>query len=681
MMGTRFYSNEAAEPQDEEFASFTISDTEHVQGTSKKHEFQAETRQLLDIVAKSLYSEKEVFIRELISNSSDALEKLRHLRVTGAPVLDDHLDLEIHLTTDEQRKTFTIQDFGIGMKEKDLIGNLGTIASSGSKKFVEILSSAGGEAAGGSAAVDNIIGQFGVGFYSAFMVGAKIDVFTRHHEPDSQGYLWTSDGCGTYDIAEAQGVARGTKVIIQLKDEDEKYSMKPVVDDIVKRYSNFVGFPIFLNGTRINTVEPMWLQSEKDVTEDDHKEFYRFISNTNDEPLYSFMYKADAPLNIRSVFYFPTEVPEVYGHGKMTGGLNLYCRKVLIQAKAEKILPEWLRFVRGVVDSEDIPLNLSREILQNSGLLRKISSILQTRILRFLQEQNRKEPEQFQQFMKTCGNYFREGLVTEESTSEKEEIAKLLLFESSRGKAGEMKTLTEYVSDMQEGQDEIYFLYAPSRQLADSSPYIEALAAHNVDVLFTYEENDEIVLARLAEFQKKKITSAENYLGKGEEKAEDDAEKATSGELSESDIDSLKSWIMTTIGEPKVCELRVSRRLESHPAMVTVQDMGAARHWLKFIKQSPNPEMADMKFQIIRPTLEINPGHDLIIALHKLKDSNPAIADLLLNQLYDNALVTAGLMDDAREMVGRLNILLTKVGTDLTVKPEQPAVEQEDEAN
>jgi len=658
----------------EEDAVHIISDTETVNGPSKKHEFQAETRQLLDIVARSLYSEKEVFIREIISNSSDALEKVRHKQVTGAEIEDESLPLEIHLTTDEEKNLFVIQDFGIGMTEDELVENLGTIARSGSKKFVEQAMT--GESTGPQDAMSSIIGQFGVGFYSTFMVGSKIDVYSKSSEPGSKGYMWTSDGAGTYEIAEADGVSRGTKVIIHLKDEDNMFAMKARVEDIIRRYSNFVGFPIYLNGTKLNTIGALWMQSDRDVEDEDHSQFYQFITNTSDTPRYQFMYKADAPLNIRSVFYVPTSIPEMYGFGRMEHGVSLYCRKVMIQSKAEKILPDWLRFMRGVVDSEDIPLNLSRELLQDSALIKKLSLALQRKILRFFQEQSRKDPEKYEKFLKECGNYFREGMVSVQGTDEKEEIAKLLRFESSKERAGKMRSLDEYVKDMKEDQKDIFYLCAPNRELAESSPYFEALKAQDVEVLFTYDENDEVVMAALKEFNKKEVTSAENFLMKTEDKKKDaDDEQASSSEVSLTEVESqnLMNWIQTTLGKSKVNNIRVSNRLASHPAMITVPDMGAARRWLKFVKSGPNSELLNMKFDVLQPTVEINPSHEVIRALYKLKSTNPMLAELLANQLFDNAMITAGLMDDPREMVGRLNSLLSKVLTRLTVDDEKPA--------
>uniref|UniRef100_G1T139 Histidine kinase/HSP90-like ATPase domain-containing protein n=1 Tax=Oryctolagus cuniculus TaxID=9986 RepID=G1T139_RABIT len=356
----RRLSTRAAQGEDEERPRAGVRSTESVHGSVSKHEFQAETKKLLDIVARSLYSEKEVFIRELISNASDALEKLRHKLVSGGQALPD---MEIHLQTDAEKGTITIQDSGIGMTREELVSNLGTIARSGSKAFLEALQSQ-------AEASSRIIGQFGVGFYSAFMVADRVEVYSRPAAPESQGHQWLSDGSGVFEVAEASGVKTGTKIILHLKPDCKAFSDEARVRDVVTKYSNFVSFPLYLNGKRINTLQAIWMMDPKGVSEEQHEEFYRYIAQAYDKPRYTLHYKTDAPLNIRSLFYVPETKPSMFDVSRELGSsVALYSRKVLIQTKATDVLPKWLRFVRGVVDSEDIPLNLSRELLQESALI------------------------------------------------------------------------------------------------------------------------------------------------------------------------------------------------------------------------------------------------------------------------------------------------------------------------
>jgi TNF receptor-associated protein 1 len=655
----------STEAEMEPDTTHVITDTEALHGSPVKHEFMAETRQLLDIVAKSLYSEKEVFIREIVSNSSDALEKLRHFEVTGKEACDPHLPFEIHLSTDEEKQLFVVQDFGVGMTQEELVTNLGTIAKSGSKAFMQGMDDKSAD----------IIGQFGVGFYSTFMVGSKIDVYSKSFEPGSQGYHWTSDGSGAYEITPAEGVMRGTKVIIQLKEEDKRFSIKSTVEDIIKRYSNFVGFPIFLNGTKLNQVQALWTQSERDVTDDDHEKFYQFICNTMDTPRYKFMFKADVPLSIASALYVPTNIPEVYGYAKMEPGVSLYSRKILIQSKAKQILPDWLRFIRGVVDSEDIPLNLSRELLQESALIRKLSDVIVSKLLRFFLNQAKNDEENFNKFMKECGDYFREGVWKTESPSQREDIAKLLRFESSSEEPGKLKGLGDYVKGMKEDQKEIYFMYAPNRQLAESSPYYEALKAKDVEVLFTYEEGDEVVMTILKEFNSKPITSAENYLVQPEDKPTERI-LTNDGDLTEAQITDLMKWMETSLGPEKVFEVKSSNRIVSHPAMITVSDMASARGYMRLGKKGPNAELINMQMMMsmLKPVLEVNPSHEIVKSLHVLREKNPSLAEAVVLQLHDNAMITAGLMDNPMEMVGRLNSLLGKVMGELSVQKKSKII-------
>ncbi|MEQ2306136.1 TNF receptor-associated protein 1, mitochondrial [Ameca splendens] len=643
------YSTQEVEKEPEEEPLHTIiSDTESVQGCSSKHEFQAETKKLLDIVARSLYSEKEVFIRELISNGSDALEKLRHKMITAG---GETAPMEIHLQTDGAKGTFTIQDTGVGMNEEELVANLGTIARSGSKAFLDALQNQ-------AEASSTIIGQFGVGFYSAFMVADRVDVFSRSAEPDAPGYKWSSDGSGVFEIAEASGVQQGTKIVLHLKDDCKEFSSEDRVKEVVTKYSNFVSFPIFLNGRRLNTLQALWMMEPKEISDWQHEEFYRYIAQAYDRPRYTLHYRADAPLNIRSIFYVPDAKPSMFDVSREMGSsVALYSRKVLIQTKATDILPKWLRFLRGVVDSEDIPLNLSRELLQESALIRKLRNVLQQRVIRFLLDQSKKDPEKYNKFFEDYGLFMREGIVTTQEQDVKEDIAKLLRFESSALPAGQQTNLMEYGSRMKAGTRNIYYLCAPNRHLAEHSPYFEAMKKKDMEVLFCYEQFDELTLLHLREFDKKKLISVETDIVVDhykEEKFEDS--KPASERLTQEQADDLMAWMKNALG-PRVTNIKLTPRLDTHPAMITVLEMGAARH---FLRTQQLARTAEERAQILQPTLEINAGHDLIKKLYALKDTNSDLAGLLLEQIYDNAMIAAGLNDDPRPMISRLNELLAK---------------------
>uniref|UniRef100_A0A8C3PWE0 TNF receptor associated protein 1 n=1 Tax=Chrysolophus pictus TaxID=9089 RepID=A0A8C3PWE0_CHRPC len=560
---------------------------------ASKHEFQAETKKLLDIVARSLYSEKEVFIRELISNGSDALEKLRHRLMAEGKALPE---MEIHLQTDSGKGTITIQDTGIGMTQEELVSNLGTIARSGSKAFLDALQSQ-------AEASSKIIGQFGVGFYSAFMVADKVEVFSQSAEPGSLGYHWSSDGSGMFEIAEASGVRTGTKIIIHLKEDCKEFANEDRVKEVVTKYSNFISFPLYLNGRRINTLQALWMLDPKDIGEWQHEEFYRFIAQAYDKPRYVLHYKTDAPLNIRSIFYVPEQKPSMFDISRELGSsVALYSRKILIQTKAADILPKWLRFLRGVC---------------------------------WQQEKQPVETHFFQ-----------------------EDIAKLLRYESSALPAGQLTSLTEYASRMKAGSRNIYYLCAPNRHLAEHSPYFEAMKKKDMEVLFCYEQFDELTLLHLREFDKKKLISVETDIVVDHYKEEKFEESRPAAErLTDVEAEDLMAWMRNALGT-RVTGVKVTTRLDTHPAMITVLEMGAARHFLRMQQLAKTQEE---RAQLLQPTLEINTGHTLIKKLNELKDSQPDLAQMLLDQIYENAMIAAGLNEDPRPMVSRLNELLTKI--------------------
>ncbi|GAB1861292.1 Heat shock protein 83 [Camponotus japonicus] len=626
-----------------------IKDTEKSVGESAKHEFQSETQMLLQIVAKSLYSDKEVFVRELISNASDALEKLRYLRLSdneAAQVAGDR-SLEIHIGTDKQNRTLTIQDTGVGMTREELISNLGTIARSGSKAFLEKLK---GEQ--NASDTSTIIGQFGVGFYSAFMVADKVEVFTKSFARDAEGLCWTSDGSGTFEISNANGVQPGTKIVIHLKPDNREFSDENVINRVINKYSNFVGSPIFVNGKRANTIQPLWMSDPKDITSLQHAEFYRFIGNCLDAPKFILHYSTDVPLSIKALLYFPEEKPGLFDLARdTTSGVSLYSRKILIKSKAENILPKWLRFIKGVVDSEDIPLNLSRELLQNSALIGKLRNVLTARILKFLHERSTKEPEDYNEFYKAYGLFLKEGIVTSTDQSEKEDIGKLLRFESSTAAPGELVSLPQYCSRLAKDQKDIYYLSAPSRALAEQSPYYESLKKRNIEVLFCYEPYDELVLMHLRQYKSNFLTSVEKEM-----RDDTEANKPENlGIINKDELDNLVNY-MKKVLDKKAYDVKMTNRLESHPCVVTVQDMATARHFIRTQSHQINEEM---RYSILQPRFEINPNHPLIRKLCKLTTTDTELADRLIQQLFTGAMVGAGLIEDPRILLTPMNELLT----------------------
>lgn len=608
-------------------------------GKGESLAFQTETKQILDIMANSLYTDQEVFLRELISNASDALEKARYLSSTNNNRLrDPEVPLEIRVVTDPKNNQIIIQDTGIGMNKEELISHLGTIARSGSKAFVKELNSKG------ESSNNNIIGQFGVGFYSSFMVGEKVEVISQTANPDGSpiSHVWTSDGSGSYEITEIEPVSRGTTIKIHLREKCKEFSEVHTIEGIIKKYSNFVGFPIYLNDQRINTVGAVWLQSKDSVTEEQHQDFYRYIANAYDTPTYRLHFETDAPIAINALFYFPETHMEKYGMGRMETGAHLYCRKVLIKHKCKEILPEWLRFVKGVADSEDIPLNISRENMQDSKLIQKINSILTRKILRFLEDEARNNPEKFAKWYEEFGMFLKEGVCTDFRL--KSDIARLLRFDSSTGRN---TTLDEYVGRMPPTQKAIYYLCAPSRQFAESSPYYEILKKKNIEVLFCYQQIDEFVMQNLESHNKRKIVSIES----GAVELEDDSSQVSDEQLNEQYKDLLSH--INEVLKDRVQTVKASRRLTSTPAIIVDHESAAVRKLMKFVEQG-NSSMRELSKQ----KLEINPTHSIFANLLSSKDSNPELSKLVIEQVYDNALIAADMLDNPRTMLTRINTIL-----------------------
>lgn len=614
---------------------------------AEKLEFQAETRMLLDIVAKSLYSEKEVFIRELISNASDALEKLRYLSLKAGES-HDLGSLEINITTDKTNRILKIQDTGVGMTREELISNLGTIAKSGSKAFLQQVQGSD------SSNLSSIIGQFGVGFYSCFMVADKVEVYTKSMNPDAVGYVWKSEGTNIYEISECDDIERGTKIVMYLKPDCREYASEETVRTVIKKYSNFVNSPIKLNGAEINTIQPLWLLNPKSVSKEQHDEFYKFVANTYDKPRFVLHYSAEAPIQVRALLYFPELAPgQTDFYDSSTKGVSLYTRRILVKKEAENVLPKWLRFIKGVIDSEDIPLNLSREMLQNSSLLRKLNQLLTSRIIKFLHEKSVKELDEYMKFYQDYGVFIKEGVVTNDDPKEREELASLLRYESSFTKPGETTSFEEYIKRRKESESDIYYLSAPNRALAESSPYIEALKKKNVEVIYCYEQHDEIILYQVKTFKNVKLTLVEKEINTANNQESQTTDFGVDS-LSQLQLDSLLPWIQSVLGN-KVKNVKATRQLENHPCVITVDDMTAARH---FIKTQLKQMDEDMLFSILQPQLELNPKHPVVKKLHMLKDSNQELAKLIVEQLYSNSMVTAGLINDSRKLVSNMNRLL-----------------------
>lgn len=610
----------------------------------EKHHFQAEIQQLLNIVIHSLYTDREIFVRELISNAADACEKLRFIQASGTAVFQPDVPAGISLTTDEAAGTLTITDTGVGMNHGELVENLGTIAHSGTKAFLKQLADDRKPDA-------SLIGQFGVGFYSAFMAAHRVTVFSRSQEVDGAGWQWTSEGVGGYEIVPAGDLPRGTRIVLELKEDAKEFATPDSLERLIKRYSSFVPFPIELNGKRLNTVQALWARSKSEIKDEEYNEFYQFVGHDHSDPLLRLHFNADAPLAIQSLLFVPARNFETMGMGRIESEVNLYCRKVLIQAKAKGLFPEWLRFLKGVVDSEDLPLNISRETMQDTTLLQKLNKVLTGRFLKFLSEQADLHPETYEKFYAEYQKFLKEGIVTD--FTHREALAKLIRYESSTTDAGKQASLTDYVKRMPEDQKEIYFLMVPNRAAAESSPYFEVFRERKYEVLFLQDPWDEFVMEHLREFDGKPLKSAE----KAELNLGDASQKE--GALSEDSAKTLAQWIKESLGD-RVGEVRVSQRLVDSPAVVVEADKfmtSSMRRILKSMRkegEAAPPEKQD---------LEINPAHPIMTRLEAMRQKDGELAAEVAAQVFDNARVAAGILEDPRAMLTRLNQLLEKVLT------------------
>ena len=607
----------------------------------QKFEFQAEIKQLLDIVIHSLYTEKEIFVRELVSNASDALEKLRHTQITEKDIFDDKAELEINVTTDDKAKTLTIEDFGIGMTRAELVENLGTIAHSGSKQFLKAL----GE---GGAKNTNLIGQFGVGFYSAFMVAKSVKVYSHSWRTGEPGHLWSSDGSGSYEVDEAADLRRGCKIVIELKDDCGDYAQDWKIKEILERYSAFVSFPINLNGKRINTIQALWLRSKNEIKDEEYTEFYKFQSHAHDDPRLRLHFSADAPLAINALLFVPKDNTEKFGMSRLEPAVALYCRKVLIDAKPKDILPEWLRFMKGVIDSEDLPLNISRETMQDRSLIEKLNKVVTKRFLKFLADESTAHPDAYNEFYSEFGIFLKEGAAMD--YTHKEQLTKLLRFESSLTDKGKTTSLADYIGRMGADQKEIYYLVGSNRASLESGPYLEGFKARNLEVLFCYEPVDEYVMSNVREFEGKKLTAADHADVKLSDIPKPD------GALSEADTKTLISWLKETLGA-RVEDVKASDRLVDSPALALNADKFMSPQMRRMMK-AMKKDGAD---EPVKVNLEINPRSAVMRRLFETHTAAPEKAKLVAEQILDNALISAGLLEDATPMVARLYKLLESV--------------------
>ncbi|MEF2144598.1 MAG: molecular chaperone HtpG [Desulfovibrionaceae bacterium] len=617
------------------------------------YEFKAEIRQLLDILVHSLYTNKEIFLRELVSNASDALDKFRHHTGHTAESEQNGPDLEIRIRADKDAKTLVIEDTGVGMTREEIVENIGTIAHSGSATFMRELAEAKEK---NENAVSDLIGRFGVGFYSVYMVANEVRLTTRSHA-GGEALTWTSDGKGAYEIDNAGDNApeRGTRIEIQLKPElADQFTDADALKRIIKNHSNFIRYPIFVDDERVNTVPALWREPKFQIKPEQYNEFYTFLTYDQAEPISVVHQSVDAPVQFNALLFIPPTGNGFLPLDRENWGLDLYVRRVLIQRQNKNLLPEYLSFVKGVVDTEDLPLNISRETLQDNLLLGKIKSTLTKQILGDLEKMAQDDEAKYFQFWDAHSEIFKAGY---QDYVNRERFAGLVRFNSSSHEDNLLLTgLDGYIERAKEGQKEIYYLYGPSREACKLSPHAEIFRKKGVEVLYLYEPIDEFIMDSIREYKEFKLVSAEHADAAALDKYENAAEEQAAEKLSpaqEAALPGVLGRIKDALGE-RVTDVRASKRLSDSPVCLVNPDGHITSSMDKIMRVMTKDTSIPQK------ALEVNPDHPLVrnlIAIYE-KDRKDPFIDQAAEQLYESALLLEGYLTDPHALVGRIQNLL-----------------------
>jgi len=636
---------------------------------AETHAFQAETRQVLQLMINSLYSNKEIFLRELISNASDALDRLRFASLQDSALLESNPDLRIEVEIDRDAGTLTIRDNGIGMSHEDVMGNLGTIARSGTRQFLEQL-------AEDQKSNARLIGQFGVGFYSAFIVAERVTVLTRKAGDQAElGVRWESDGGGEYSIQPETRERPGTSVILKLKPAENEYLESWTLRSLIQRYSDHIGFPIFLQAglekghadddaadddlpsekspwEQVNKATALWALPKTEIKDDEYKEFYKYLSHDLEDPLCWAHNKVEGTQSYTTLLFIPQNAPlDIMLQRDERSGVRLYVNRVFIMDGAQALLPHYLRFIRGVVDSQDLPLNVSRELLQENELVGKIRAAVIRRSLDMIARLGKEGEESYLSFYTQFGAVLKEGVV--EDFTNRDRILKILRFASTHDEsAGAMTDLDAYLARMKAGQNSIYYITAEHHTAASNSPHLEVFRKNGIEVLLMSDRVDEWMMSYLHEYEGKSFRSVAKgdidlagILDTGEEQKSD-----TTGEANALDPDLLKR--ISAALDQRVSEVRSSHRLTDSASCLVLQEHDMALHLQKMLKQ------AGQKIPESRPILELNPGHALVTRLAAEGDGETF--GMLSLLLYEQALLSeGGTLPDPAGFVRRINTLMT----------------------
>jgi len=667
--------------------SETIKNEKQAEKQAEKHEFQAEVREVLNLMIHSLYSNREIFLRELISNSSDACDKLRFKALSNADLMGGDAELRIQIETDDEAGTVTIRDNGIGMTRDEVVENIGTIARSGTRKFMESMAADKDKKAKDKKAKDqkgkdqkgkngnkkdkgtdasNLIGQFGVGFYSSFIVADNVTLRTRAAGSDAaQGVQWESDGAGEYTLAQIELPSQGTEIVLHLREDAKEFASSWKVRSLVQKYSDHIGFPIYMQKAppapeegeeeavatepeweAVNQSSALWTLQKSEISSEDYQSFYKHISHDFEDPLAWTHNRVEGSQNYTSLLYIPSKAPyDMMMQRDERQGLRLYVHRVFIMDAAEQLLPQYLRFMRGVIDSDDLPLNVSRELLQENELVSKIRSAVVRRSLDLLERMADKEQEKYNQFWDQFGQALKEGLVEDMGNSGK--IAKLLRFSSTGDAAKEQRvTLEDYVSRMKEDQEEIWYVTAENRKAAENSPHLEIFRKNGIEVLLMSDRVDEWAMGYFNEFEGKKMRS----IAKGDVDFSDKKDDKDGEDKKDEPKDPMLERLSAVLAAD-VSEVRASHRLVDSASCLVLNEQEMALHLRRMLEQA-GQEMPDSK-----PSLEVNMEHPLLKKLVDM-ESDDDFGEWA-HLLYEQALLSeGGQLEDPAAFVQRMNRLM-----------------------
>ncbi len=611
--------------------------------------FKAEVKQLLQILVHSLYKEPDIFLRELISNASDALTRIQFEMLTNRDVLDPDAELAIHIEIPEvgedEPKKIIIKDSGVGMTKDELITNLGTIAQSGAREFLEKV--------GKDDNVDpsDVIGQFGVGFYSVFMVADEVRVVSRSYKKRAKAAVWISDGSDAFHVETAEKTDRGTEMHITLKKDAEDLASEWKLKQIVKKHSDFVRYPIYVGEEQANQQTPLWRQQPSQVEAEDYTNFYRQMTMDFEEPLTTVHFSSDAPVNVRALLFVPAKREPGILASRKEPGVMLYSHNVLIQEYCTDLLPKWLEFIDGVVDSEDLPLNVSRETVQNNRLMRQLGKMIKGRILRELKKMAKDDAEKYAQFWGEYGRYFKEGIAIDPAA--KDDVLPFLRYHTSKSD-DTLTSLDEYIERMPESQTEIYYVTGDSTSSVANSPHLDPFKEHDLEVLYWVDPLDAFIAPSLQEYKErpfKNIDDPDIELPDSDDAEETDDNEAT---LPEKAFNGFIGRCVTALGD-KVLEVRASKVLKNSPVRL-VSPADAQNKEMDRIQRMLNQE-----YEIPKRILEVNRSHPLIASLAHLVENQPdsELISLSIEQLYDSALIQEGLHPNPADILPRIQQLLT----------------------